>query len=499
MDNKTMHALKEKTIRGGAAKFIGLMHSLVVRLGTLVVLAHTIDPGDFGLVAMVTAITGVFDIFLTGGLSAATIQKADVSHEQVSTLFWINMAFSALLMVLCMAGGPMLAAFYREPRIVWIIAAIAPAFVINAASIQHVSLMQRELRYVAITLIDIVSQSIAAGLAIGLALAGYGYWALVANVVMVPIITAIGAWGASGWRPGRPRLDNEITALLRFGGTVTLNGLVIYAGYNFEKILLGRYWGSDALGMYGRAFQLISLPTSNLNAAIGAVAFAALSRLQDDPERFKTYFLRGYAVALSMTIPATIFCALFADDIVIVVLGPAWTDAAIISRLLSPTILIFGIINPLAWLLPSIGMQGRSLKIALVIAPLVSTAYVVGLPFGPPGVALAYSTAMAVWLVPHVIWCLHGTVISVRDLGITAARPLLSGAAAALAATALASETAGIGSPAMRLALGGVVMLGVYAWFLLIIMQQKSFYLGLLTGLFPAINRFSRKDAWRAT
>lgn len=493
-----MRAIKEKTIRGGAAKFIGQVHSVLVRVGTLVVLTHTIDPGDFGLVAMVTAISGVFDI-VTGGLSAATIQKADVSHEQVSTLFWINIAISASLMVLCMAGGPIVAAFYHEPRTVWIMASIAPALVINAASVQHVSLMQRELRYVAITLIEIISQSVAAGLAIGLALAGYGYWALVANMVAASIVTAVGAWAASGWRPGRPRLDNEITSLLRFGGTVTVNGLVVYVGFNFEKVLLGRYWGSDALGLYGRAFQLISLPTSNLNAAIGGVAFAALSRLQNDPERFRTYFLRGYSVLLSMTVPATIFCALFADDIVVVVLGPAWTDAAVISRLLSPTILIFGIINPLGWLLPSIGKQRRSLKIAFVVAPLVNAACVVGLPFGPSGVALAYSTALAVWLVPHVMWCLHGTVISVRDLCITAARPLLSGAVAALAATALSSDTAGLGPPVMRLALGGVVMLSVYAWFLLIIMQQKSFYFGLLTELFPAINKFSRKDAWRAT
>jgi O-antigen/teichoic acid export membrane protein len=478
-----MHALKEKTIRGGAAKLVGQALSLLLRLGTLIVLARIIDPGDFGLVAMVTAITGVFDIFAAGGLSTATIQKADVSHEQISTLFWINVAIGALLAVLCVASGPLLAAFYHEPRIAWVMVAVAPGFVFNAASVQHLALMQRELRYIAITVIEIASQVIAATLGIVLALAELGYWALVVNAIAVPLVATVCAWAASGWRPGWPRPNSGIGPMLRFGSTVTLNGLVVYVGYNLEKVLLGRYWGPDALGLYGRAFQLINLPTSTLNGAIGGVAFAALSRLQNDPARFRSYFLRGYSLVLSMTIPATLFCALFSDDIIVIVLGPRWTDAAAIFRLLAPTILIFGIINPLSWLLLSIGLQERSLKLGLVIAPLVSGAYLVGLPFGPRGVAFAYSAALTVWLLPHVIWCLHGTVISVHDLLLAAGRPFLSGAVAALVAATFAAQTAHHSLPVVRVALGGAIMLGVYAWFLLFVMKQRSFYFDLLKGL----------------
>ena len=219
--------------------------------------------------------------------------------------------------------------------------------------------------------------------------------------------------------------------MLHFGGTVTLNSLVVYVAYNLEKVLLGRFWGADALGLYGRAYQLINIPTENLNHAIGGVAFSALSRLQNDPLRFRSYFLKGYSFVNSLTLPTTMFCALFADDIVLLALGPKWTDAVPIFRLLAPTILIFGMINPLAWLLMSIGLQVRSLRIALVIAPLVITAYVIGLPFGPSGVAFAYSAAMTVWLVPHILWCLHGTVISPRDLFLAIIRPLLSAVVAA--------------------------------------------------------------------
>ena len=200
--------------------------------------------------------------------------------------------------------------------------------------------------------------------------------------------------------------------MMRFGGTLTLNGLVAYVAYNLEKVLIGRFWGIDAIGIYGRAYQLINIPTENLNSAVGEVAFSALSRVQDDPARFKSYFLKGYSLVLGLTLPVTMACALFAHDLIFILLGPKWKDAAPIFRLLAPTIAIFAIINPLGWLLTSLGLVGRGLKIALVFAPIMIAGYVIGLPYGPRGMAFGYSAVMALWVIPHIAWCVHGTVIT---------------------------------------------------------------------------------------
>ena len=204
--------------------------------------------------------------------------------------------------------------------------------------------------------------------------------------------------------------------MLRFGGTITLNGLVVYVAYNLDKVLVGRFYGPASLGIYSRAYALINLPTAIINGPLGDVAFSSLARLQGEPARLKSYFLKGYSLVVSITLPATIACAVFADDIILVTLGPKWTEASTIFRLLAPTILVFGMINPLAWLLKSVGLQARSLKIALVLAPLVICSYLVGLPYGPSGVALAFSTAMVLSMLPLICWCLHGTSISVREL-----------------------------------------------------------------------------------
>jgi O-antigen/teichoic acid export membrane protein len=299
----------------------------------------------------------------------------------------------------------------------------------------------------------------------------------------VPAIATVLMWAIAAWLPGMPRRGANINSLLRFGGTITINNLVVYIAYNFDKLLLGRFWGADALGIYGRAYQLINVPTVNLQSAVGVVAFSALSRLHDDPIRLRKYFLKGYSLVVSMTVPIAIFSTLFADDIVLIVLGPKWADAASIFRSLAPTILVFGIINPTGWLLQSVGLHGRSLRIALVIAPLVIVACLIGLPYGPDGVALAFSAAMTLWLVPHVVWCLHNTIISPWDLLLATCRPFFAGIVAASFAFAIQYYFSQLPSPFWRLSIGGGAMFSVYLWILLFIMGQKSFYFDLFRRL----------------
>lgn len=481
-----MEALKERTIRAGTARLFGQLVRALLRLGSIMVLARLLEPTAFGIVAMATVLTGVFEILATGGLSAATVQSQEISDEQLSALFWFNMALGALLALLCLAAAPVLADIYNEPRAALVLAAMAPAFIFTALGAQHVAILQRQLRHATLSVIEVASEVVAIVAGIGLALAGWNYWALVASALMLPLVVAIGAWIATGWIPGLASRSGNIGSILRFGGTVTLNNLVVYGGYNCEKVLLGRYFGSDALGLYGRVYELINLPTRIINSAFGSVTFAALSRVQTSPARFKSYFLKGYSLVLSITLPTTMFCAVLADDIILVVLGPKWTDGAAIFRLLAPTILVFGIINPFAWLLQSSGLHRRSLNIAFVIAPLAIASYLIGIPYGPTGVAVAYSAAMSLWLVPHVLWCLHRTPISVRDLLPTIARPLVAGVAAAAAAAFVQYQVASIQFPLVRLALAGAAMLAVYAWVLLFVMKQRDFYIDLLRGLLRA-------------
>lgn len=478
-----MKDLRERTIRAGTLRIGAQAANFLLRVGSLMVLARLLNPADFGLVGMVTAVTGILDLFRDFGLSAASVQRAAVTEEQTSTLFWINLLAGAILTIVVFALAPIISTFYAEPRLFWVTSAVALGFLFNGAGVQHSAILQRQMRFAALAVIDILSLIISIIIAIGTAEAGYGYWALVTNIISRPFAATIGLWLAARWVPGIPRRSDGIRSMLRFGGTLTLNGLILYTAFNFQQVLLGRFWGTEALGFYGRASQLVGIPIDNLNSAIGSVAFAALSRLQDDPPRLKRYFLKGYSLVVALTIPIAVACALFSDDLISVLLGPKWKDAAEIFRALSPTILVFAIANPLGWLLNSLGLVQRSLKIALVFAPIIIVGSAIGLPYGPGGVAIGYSTAMILGIVPISAWAVHGTLISVRDILRALSRPLASSAAAAGVAFGVHHFFGPSLSPWVLLLLESTSFGVTYIGVLLFAADEKSLYLELLRGL----------------
>lgn len=294
-----LHDLKGKTARGALISIFGQGANFVIRLGSMVILARILAPADFGLLGMVTAFTGFLGLFRDAGLSMATVQRASISREQTSMLFWVNLVVGALLAGLCAAAAPILTRFYHEPRLFWMTVVIGTGFIFNGGAAQHRATLQREMRFAALAIIDVASIALSIVLSIAMAMAGQGYWALVGMALCPNTLGLLGVWLAGGWMPVAPRRGTGVIAMLKYGGTVTLNNLLSYIACNTDKVLLGRFWGAEALGIYGRAYQLINLPTDNLNSTIGLVAFPALSRLQNDPERLKKYFLKGYGLFLS--------------------------------------------------------------------------------------------------------------------------------------------------------------------------------------------------------
>ena len=477
-----MQDLKAKTIQGGLARVGAQGVTFVLRVLSLVVLARLLTPADFGLVGMVTAFTGVLTLFRDFGLSSATVQRLTITDEQMSTLFWINLCLGAVLWLVAALVAPAVAAFYGKPELFSMTIVLGAALLFNAAGVQHSALLQRQMRFTALAVVNVVSLAVGVGIAIAGAVAGWGYWGLVAMSVVSPLVASIGYWASTGWAPSWPRWRDNVGSIVRFGGGMTFTGVIVYIGYNAEKVLIGRFWGADAIGLYGRAYQLVSIPTDNLNAAVGEVAFAALSRVQHDPARLRSYFLKGFSLVLGLTLPITVGLGLFADDVVLVLLGPEWRQAAPIVRLLAPTVAILAIINPLGWLIFSIGLVARGMRAAPVVAVVMIAGYVVGLPYGPQGVALAYSAAMTLWVIPHILWCVHGTPVSFSDVLTTIAPPLASGVLAGGFAV-VARWACGAAFPVwLRLLIESGVLFGAFYALLLFVAGQKSLYLDVLRG-----------------
>ena len=323
-----------------------------------------------------------------------------------------------------------------------------------------------------------------------MALLGFGYWALVSMPVVGAVVNVAGAWLSNPWIPGLPRRRSGVLPMLQFGWITTCDNLLVFLAWNSDNILLGRFLGADALGLYGRAYNLATLPVNQLTGATSGVAFSGLSRIQNDADRFARSFLRGYSLLLSLTIPITICCALFAEEIVYVLLGAKWAEAGPIFRLLTPTSLVFALANPLSWLFLSAGRMGRALSISVTTTPVVIVGIVLGLSHGPKGVALGVSLAMMLIIIPIIAWSKLETRITWADLW-RATKPAVSGLLAGAIGLIVKITLDGAILPFLHLLFGVGLVFAVYAWALLIAMGQKNLYMDLWTHAFRGVRRTS--------
>jgi O-antigen/teichoic acid export membrane protein len=474
--------LKRKSVRGGVAVIVAQGAKFLLQTGTVVLMTRLLSPEDFGLTGMVATLTGFLGLFRDAGLSAATVQRLEVTHEQISTLFWINLAVGAGLTACTVLLAPAVVRFYGDPRLYWMTIVAGTAFLFNGLTAQHGALISREMRFATQARIDVMALAASSAAGVVMALIGWRYWSLVWMGLVSSIVTTVGVLLAVPWAPGPPRRGVGVWSILRFGGLATCNSLLVYLAWNAQNILLGRFWGAHALGLYGRAFQLATLPVEQFSSTLGVVAISGLSAIQDDPARLSRSFLSGYSLLLSATIPIAIFCPLFANEIIHVLLGEKWMDVVPIFQLLAPTSLVFALANPLSWLIIARGRVGRVVGITAATTPVVIVGVLLGLSHGPTGVALGYSVAMVLIMIPITAWSKDGTGITWFDLWNVTGIPLFAGSLAGAAGVGVKVAFGGGLAPILVLALGVGMVFSVYAG-ALVAMGQKKLYLDLLTEL----------------
>lgn len=466
--------LLRSSLKGSLAKIASQILNLLIRIAFIAILARHIDHSDFGLFAMAIVFMGALDIIASSGFTPAIVSSSSVNQEQLSKVFAYCLIVAIAIACLCVISAPLIARFYNDPRTTLIIILLIPGFILNCLGSVPIALLQREMRFVQLAHLEVLAGLCGSALGIVLALIGCGYWALVAAAIVWPAVSTIGSWLLSGWLPSWPRRATSVFPMVRFAATFTLNSLVVYAAYNFDKVLLGRAWGASALGVYGRASQLCTMSSSIIGQATAPIALSALSRLKNEPGQLRRYFCDYYMIVNAVTVPISVLLYISAADIVDTLLGEGWSEAHAVLRLLAPTVLILGMMNSIGPLMLATGHERRSLLLALVIAPVCLAAYAIGLPYGPEGVARAYSIALALWLVPHLLWCFRGMSVSIWD-AFAAVLPSLGAGLAAAALVALVREHLFHSEiPLVNLIVVSIVMGAGYAVALLAILHRTG-------------------------
>jgi O-antigen/teichoic acid export membrane protein len=417
--------LRQRTISSGLVTAAAQAAQFFLNLAYIMVLARLLAPQDFGLVAMVTTVMGFLRIFQDAGLSMATVQRQDITHAQVSNLFWVNMAVGGLTTLLVAASAPAVAWFYREPRLIAITLVLSITFVLTSAAVQHIALLNRQMRFGVIAVIDVVSMLAGYLTGIGMALSGYGYWALVNATVTQVAIKLVLTWSISRWRPRSPSRNTQTRHLLRFGANITAGSLMYEIARGADSLLIGRFFGAAAIGLYSRGSILLMRPLQQFIVPINAVLIPALSRTQEEHDRYRRTFLQVFeAIALIGFLFSGLLFAL-SHPVTLAVLGPKWEGAVVIFASFTMAALAYPLMAAPSWLFASQG-RGKDWVITnAIISSVTLCSFLAGLPFGPAGVAILYSASCVLIQLPVIYYIAGGQgPVSRKDLWIGSLRHL---------------------------------------------------------------------------
>ncbi|HHH31662.1 MAG TPA: lipopolysaccharide biosynthesis protein [Polyangiaceae bacterium] len=471
--------IEGRAARGGRIIAITQVLRSVLDVASTLILVRVLAPDDWGLVGMVSAVIGFVALFKDLGLTTATIQRPTITHREVTALMWINVAFSVVLGVLVIALAPALAWFYEEPQLLAITVALSSVFFVSGFGAQHHAILRRQMQFGLVSLIDAVSLSVGMIVAVVAAFLGAGLWALVLKRVVTASLTTLFVWIACKWRPSAPKREKGLKELVAFGANVTGFSLINYFARNLDDVLIGRFDGATAaeraetLGNYQKAYELLMLPLQQLNKPVSAVAVPALSRLSEQPERYRAVYLRIMRLVLMVTMPLTAFLVMTAGPLVEVVFGSQWMEAVPIFEVLGLAAFTQPLGNSAGWLFISQDRTAEMLRWGVVGASLAVLSFVVGLPWGAYGIAASYALSGIFVRTPILLWWLgRRGPVTTGDFYVVSAPYLVSGLCAAGALYGL--RFTGIDHPIPMLVLSAVVALLAAILPLLVSEQGRS-------------------------
>ena len=383
--------LSDRSVRSGMIRVGAQAFQLAFLVGVGMALARLLTPDDFGVYAMVLTLTAFVDNFRDFGLPMAAVQEEDLTHGDLSALFWLTQRLNMMTVVGVAIAAPGVAWLYSEPRLIWPTVVAAGAILCQGLTLQHESVLIRRMRF-----IETGSVLLGGLVGIWLGIEGWGYWALIVQLVAMAVARSVAMWLASDWSPaargsGGATVTPKLRSLLGYGAHYTGYRVIRYLGFRLDRIVVGIIGSAGVMGLYDNAFRWSRYPMRLAFPPVLSVAIAGLSRLQDDPVAYRDASRRAILPVLSVVVPALTFLAVEADDVVPLLLGSQWLDAIPYLRLFALASIASSLMLITRWLYLSSGQTRRQFHWALIYTPAMVIAVLVGARWGVYGVAVGFA------------------------------------------------------------------------------------------------------------
>lgn len=378
--------LRVRTLNSSKITLIAQLVKALAQIGFIAILSRLLDPSDFGLVAMITIVTSLGMTLLDGGLSMATVHRESITHAQVSNLFWVNVLIGLTLALISIAISPIVSWLFDEPKILFPMIALSLSFLIGGFVVQHEAILKRQMRFAALSGIDLSSMIIGNFAGVVTAIYGFGFWALIISTIITFFSRVIFAWSVVGWVPSWFKRNSDANPLLRFGANLTGANFVGFFTNNVVPFSIGILGGAALLGLYDRAFRLASIPKNQVLMPVMKVLQSTLVRVANDQGRLRALALSLMAKLSIATFLITLIMYLAADWIILLLLGSSWKAAVPYFELLAVATIATPITTLTAMTLVAVGEANALFKWKIITFILLLVAIAIGANWGVLGI-----------------------------------------------------------------------------------------------------------------
>jgi PST family polysaccharide transporter len=415
-----------------------------VSLVSTLALSRLLKAEDFGLIAATIPLIGLAQQLQGLGFYSAIVQARQVEKSQLDALFWIGLAFSSTLAGAIVLAAPALARLMGDARLQEIYTVSAAAVVLTSLAAQPQALLARDLRFRALALRTIIATLAGTVVSIVIAVVYRSYWALVANLLVVPLATLILSAPLAGWRPGLPRKGSGVRPLLNFGSTVWIFNQFSFLARHADNLIVGYATSPHDLGLYNRAYSVLLFPIGRAVVPFGQTVVPGLSRSLDEPFYYRHLYWRAATWVLLVCQPLLLTVLFFPEAVVELLLGSQWLASAPLFAWFAAGGLFEVFAITTTWLLISQGRGQDLVTVGVVNSILALLSFLLGIRWGIVGVAACYVLGQTLLAFPHTLWRSgRAGPVGRRDMltGLLPAGIAIGGSMTGLAAVGAAADT----------------------------------------------------------
>lgn len=289
-----------------------------------IVLARILAPEDYGTIALVTVFTTILQVFVDSGLGTALIQKKNADDLDFSSVFYFNFVVCLVLYAAMFMAAPVIAKFYGDVTLTPIIRVISLTIVISGVKGIQQAYVSKNMLFKRFFFSTIGGTIFSAFIGIGLAKAGYGVWALVAQQLSNTTVDTVILWITVRWRPRKNFSWERLKGLLSFGWKLLVSSLLDTCYNNLRNLIIGKMYSPSDLAFYNQGDKFPKLIVTNINTSIDSVLLPTMSSAQDDRERVKNMTRRAIKTSTYVMAPLMMGLAFCATPIVKLVLTDKW-------------------------------------------------------------------------------------------------------------------------------------------------------------------------------